>query len=129
MKQFEAERVKRQSRLSRTDIQTLYREGIITEKEFRKAFTNLGYIDKDIDLILKLMGKSKTFPDKLPSLDDVMGWYQNEIINGVRFVRIMRRIGYRDEWIDLYAKSSGRPLNDSIKKEMGLPDEDEWENL
>lgn len=129
MKQFEAEKTKRQSRLTRADVQTLYREGIISEKEFRRFFANLGYIEKDIDLLIKLMGKGKTYPDKLPTLENVLEWYQNDFINDVRFVRTMRRIGFRDEWIVLYAESAGKPLDEKLQEEMEIPDEQKWEKL
>jgi len=129
IKQFNALKEKRQSRLTRTDVQTLYREGILNEKEFKTYLSHLGYADKDITLLVKLMGKSKTIPDKMPSLEDVLSWYQNEFINAIRFVKILRKMGYRDEWIDLYAQAQGKELDMKTKDDMELPGDEEWENL
>jgi len=129
MKAFETERLKRQSRLSRSEVDALYREKIIDEREYKNYLEALGYTEKDITRLIAFLGVSRTKPTALPSKDDVTGWYAAGTINPVQFVTFMRRLGFKDEYIQLYAIMSDRQLDTDILDKLELPKEGEYDEL
>ena len=119
---FERERLKRQTRLSRSEIDGLYNSGIIDETQYRKYLRDLGYTSKDIDFIVKFLGKQRAKPTALPSKDDILGWYEGGIITALDYVRLMRENGFRDEFVLYYAQASNLPLDDSIVRKLTIPE-------
>jgi hypothetical protein len=129
LKEFETERTKRQSRLTRSEIDRLYKNSIITELQYREFLKNLGYIEKDIDLLVKSLGVNRVIADTLPVKDDIIAWYGMNTIGEVQYITYMRLLGYRDEFIDLYAEGVDRSLSEDVKEEMDLPKDDAYEIL
>lgn len=86
-------------------IKTRFRRGLITQEQ---ALTDLDkmeisatYRDKIIAEILR----EKTAEFALPSKTDLVGWYQNEMIDKEKFVAYMERLGFQEAEIALYLES------------------------
>ncbi len=120
IKEFNAEKEKRVSRLSRNEYDEMYRDGIITESQYKRFLRNLGYPKEDIELIISYKGVSRTNPGALPTKEDILSWYNEDSITPVTFLRYMREIGFRDEFIVQYAKSMDKPFEDEILAKLRL---------
>ncbi|MCK9593788.1 MAG: hypothetical protein M0Q91_17450 [Methanoregula sp.] len=126
--QFERDRAKQTSRLTRSEIDSFYANNLISESEYRTYLRNLGYIEKDIALIVRLAGNNRVAPLAKPSKEDILGWYTENVISDISFVRLMREIGYRDELIQYFASGIGLTLDDKITRDMeDLPEDDDYE--
>ena len=120
IKEFKSKKESRVSRLSRNEYDEMYRDGVITESQYKRFLRNLGYPSEDIALIISYKGESRTSPSSLPTKDDILSWYTNDFITPVAFIRYMREIGYRDELIVLYAKSEGKELEEEIVRKLHI---------
>lgn len=120
IKEFNAEKEKRVSRLSRNEYDDMYRDGVITESQYKRFLRNLGYPSEDIELIISYKGESRTNPSTLPTKEDILSWYSKDFITPVSFIRLMREIGYRDEFIVLYAQSENKELEDEIVRKLHI---------
>lgn len=120
IKQFKTEREKRLTRLSKNEYDSFYRSGLITENQYRKFLRDLGFTKEDINLLVSYKGNAKTNPDTLPSKENIIEWYSNEWIEPAAFVYYLRELGFRDEFIPLLAKGTGRELPDSVTSKLRI---------
>lgn len=129
IKEFETEKAKRQTRLTRSEVDRLYRSRTISESEYREYLAVLGYVEKDIDRLIVSLGVSRTYSDTLPGKEDVLSWYDNNQINDVQFISYMREIGYRDEFIVQYATQLGKEFPTNLEKKLTLPQDGYYDEL
>ena len=125
IKEFKSEKEKRVSRLSRNEYDEMYRDGAINESQYKRFLRNLGYPSEDIKLIISYKGESRTNPSKLPTKEDILSWYTNDLISPIAYIRYMREIGYRDELIVLYAQSEGKELEKEIVSKLHIVEVDD----
>ncbi len=113
------------SRLTRSELERLYRNKFIDRDRFTNGLIQLGYLKPDIDLLLKLYNTENTEATKLPSKEDVSGWLTEELISQTRFVEYMKQIGFDDTFISLYLQSVvPEPDKDALKNLVVKEDKD-----
>jgi len=119
-KEFKAITKKREteaSRLTRSELERLYQNKFIDEARFTTGLIQLGYVQDDITLLLKLYNSENTEATKLPSKEDVSGWLIEGLISQERFIEYLKKIGFNDTLASLYLRSViEEPLSDVLKK-------------
>lgn len=127
--EFNKELDKRKSRLSKTEAVALYSSGLIDEKYFRTLLSYQGYISKDIDLLIKYYGKGKTVEQTLPSKTDILGWYESGILDENGFIYYMRKIGFSDQLIYYYSKTTGIDFNEKALEKLNYDENIDYEKM
>ena len=124
LKRIYAEKRKRETRLTRSEADNLYRLQYISEFDYRKILSDLGYPDSDIDLIIQMYGKGRRPMTQLPTKEELIDWYNSGILSEDNFVRYLRELGYPDQIVVLYAEASGKPLSPKLQDKLQL--DKEW---
>lgn len=120
IKKWKTEKDKRLERLTRSDADKLFKAGIIDPKKYTDLLIGLNYTKDDINLLIQLHERPEGSENAFPSKADVLAWYGDEIISQIRFVGLMRDLGYNDEFIQYYAYQSSRGINEDTIEIMDI---------
>ena len=80
----------------------LYKKGAITLDELKSKLQSLNLPDLTVEYYLAKAQRVKKKTVKLPSKHDLIEWLKKGIITEDEFTKIMRQIGYPDEFIQKY---------------------------
>jgi len=116
-------------RFSRSELDKLYKAGLITLERFTLVLTQLGYTKEDIALLLNLYNEEKTEATKLPAKDDIVGWFAESLISVERFIEYMRRAGYEDTFINYYILAAKPEISSKDLEDLLKIKEDEYETI
>lgn len=103
------------AKFSKSELETLYQNNLISLERFKLGLGYKGYSDEDIELLLKLYNQENTEATKLPAKDDVVEWYGSQLISTERFISYMRLLGYEDTFISYYILAANE---DITRKEL-----------
>lgn len=110
VKRANKERLAQSKRVSIGTADTLLQEDIITETEWIAIYRFHGFVQKDIDAVLELLSRPQGLKSKLPSKDDVIGWFTEDLIEEEQYISLMRKNGFEDEFITIYAIQLGKTI-------------------
>lgn len=86
-------------------IKTQFRRGILDEEEAIAALDLLDLAAIYRDKIIAEVQRNKQAEFKLPSKEDLIGFFQDKLIEEPEFVGYMKRLGFRETEINLYLRS------------------------
>jgi hypothetical protein len=89
-----------------------YTNGEMSRNEFIKLLNGLGIGEPKATIEAIKAEKAMKAVGKMPSKEDIMGWYKNKQITQAQTVDQLRRIGYLDDDINLYL---GMKSSETIK--------------
>ena len=90
---------------SKSEIDAMLTQGVITEGEWAAVMTRHGYSWEHQQWYLHMLQRARTVSRSLPTKADVQAWYKKKLIDADRFRLEMRQLGYSDDYINLYIKA------------------------
>jgi len=102
MEQWALEKYKYQDLPSRTELDSLLIQKIITEGNWRDVMSRRGYSYEHQGWYLKLINRAVTVSRALPTKAEITSWYKKELITEADYRREMAQLGYSDYYINMY---------------------------
>jgi len=92
-------------------IKDMYATGLITYEEAMNQLDHLNLPSSYRDRVLVDLENLRRKQTKLPSKEDVIKWFKNKIIDENKFVELMKKLNYPDEYIEYYKKMVKRGVS------------------
>ncbi len=102
MDQWTLEKYKYEDLPSRTELDSMLIQKIITEGNWRTVMTRRGFSYEHQTWYLKLIERAVTISRALPTKAEITAWYKKELISEDQYRAEMKQLGYSDYYIDLY---------------------------
>jgi hypothetical protein len=102
MEQWTLEKYKYEDLPSRSELDSMLVQKIITEGNWREVMTRRGFSFEHQQWYLKLIERAVTVSRALPTKAEITAWYKKDLISEEQFRVEMAQLGYSDYYIDLY---------------------------
>ena len=102
MEQWTLEKYKYEDLPSRSELDSMLIQKIISEGAWRDVMTRRGYSHEHQGWYLKLIERAVTVSRALPTKAEITSWYKKELIDENQYRTEMAQLGYSDYYIDMY---------------------------
>ena len=107
MDQWSLEKYKYEDIPTHSEVDAMLIQKVISEGQWREVMTRRGYSYQHQDWYLKLIDRSVSVSQALPTKAEITSWYKKELITIDEYRREMQQLGYADRYIDLYLQAMG----------------------
>jgi len=102
MDQWTLEKYKYEDLPTRSELDSMLVQKIITEGNWREVMTRRGFSFEHQQWYLKLIERAVTVSRALPTKAEITAWYKKELITEDNFRTEMAQLGYSDYYINIY---------------------------
>lgn len=105
LEKWSIQKYKYEKKPSKSELDDLLIEGIITETQWTDGMSLLGYSFKYQEWFRALIDRYVSISAKLPTKAELIAWVHKDIIDVPTFRIEMKQLGYGDRYIDFYIKA------------------------
>ena len=102
MDQWTLEKYEYEDLPTRSELDSMLVQKIITEGNWREVMTRRGFSFEHQQWYLKLIERAVTVSRALPTKAEITAWYKKELITEDNFRTEMAQLGYSDYYINIY---------------------------